>query len=155
MLVKLEVLGFDPGLWEGVEELSAQVLHWYYHEMHGQPMFSLNFGGTIGKREVLVLESVPDESRSNSGVTRTLDFGDEDADCTHRVNPGVGEKGNGFPQPEPVVEDEDISDHEWVHSWEDFCPLNSPGDSAALGGSFAEMPWQELGVYDEGEDTGS
>ncbi|KAG0571734.1 hypothetical protein KC19_VG038200 [Ceratodon purpureus] len=44
----------------------------------------------------------------------------------------------------------------WVQTWEDFLPITlSPGESVSPSASFTEMPLQELGVYNEEEDTGS
>lgn len=44
----LDVLGHDSSLWVGVQHFSGEVQHKYYHEVHGCPMFTVNFGGCIG-----------------------------------------------------------------------------------------------------------
>jgi len=155
VLVKLEVLGFDPGLWDGVAQISGQVLQRYYHEVHGQPMFSLDFGGTIGKREVLVLECVPDDCRQATGVTRVLDFGVEAVDCTPKSATTNAGGRCVTPGAKAGIDEDDLSDQEWVPTWEDFPTISSPGGALCSCGSFTEMPLRELGVYDEEEDTGS
>jgi hypothetical protein len=46
-----------------------------YHEVHGQPMFTIDFGGGIGRREVRVHETRLDTLRQFGGSMQcTLQF---------------------------------------------------------------------------------
>lgn len=51
-------------------------LHIYYDEVHGEPMFGIDFGGGIGRREVKVHDTELDGRRQfGLGSTqRTLQF---------------------------------------------------------------------------------
>jgi hypothetical protein len=48
--VRLFLLGFDQTLWGDLEHFTSKVQLRYYHEVTGQPMFTVNFGGRIGIR---------------------------------------------------------------------------------------------------------
>jgi hypothetical protein len=74
--VNLDVLGYDRGMWGGLEYFSGHVVDRYYHDITGFPMFSVDFGGSIGKREVKVCETVDDSTKAvGGGAQRSLDFG--------------------------------------------------------------------------------
>ena len=55
--IRLDLLGYDSGLWEGLEHFSGQIMDRYY------PMFTVQFGGSIGLREVKVCDSILDSSK--------------------------------------------------------------------------------------------
>lgn len=52
--VKLDLLGYDPNNWGGLEYFSGEITHRFYHAVTGHPCFEVDFGGCIGVREVLV-----------------------------------------------------------------------------------------------------
>jgi hypothetical protein len=80
--VTLELLGYDRGMWGGLEHFSGHVVDSYYHEVTGFPMFTMDFMGSIGKREVKVCDAILDSAKTFGGSTqRFLDFG----------SPSVGE----------------------------------------------------------------
>jgi hypothetical protein len=57
--VRLSLLGFDRTLWGNLEHFTGEVQHRYYHEVTGQPMFTVNFGGSIGIKELCVSDTEP------------------------------------------------------------------------------------------------
>jgi hypothetical protein len=62
--VKLQVLGFDNGLWgDLVEHFSGLVVDRYYQQVTGAPMFSIQFGRSVETREVKVYDTAPDEDK--------------------------------------------------------------------------------------------
>jgi hypothetical protein len=91
--VRLSLLGFDRMLWGDLEHFTSQVEHRYYHKVTGQPMFSVNFGGSIGVRELRVSDTEP-----VSAVRRTLHFDVGDGSgTTTRVHSGLMAQGAGIP----------------------------------------------------------
>ena len=77
--VRLDLLGQDSSSRTGVQHFKGEIKHSYYHEVHGSPMFTVDFIGTIGIRELRVYDTEPEESEevpTGLGRTqRTLDFG--------------------------------------------------------------------------------
>jgi hypothetical protein len=55
--VALTVLGIDCSHWGALEKFSGVVKNRYYQEVHGAPMFTVDFGGGIGRREVRVCDT--------------------------------------------------------------------------------------------------
>jgi hypothetical protein len=73
--VSLELLGYDQGMWRDLEYFTGIVADWYYQEVTGLPMFTVDFGGSIGYREVHVCDSLPDDEKDIGGaVQRSLQF---------------------------------------------------------------------------------
>jgi hypothetical protein len=58
--VQLQLLGYDPGLWGGLTEFRGLVVDRYYQQITGCSMFSIDFGGSIGQREIKVCDTKPD-----------------------------------------------------------------------------------------------
>jgi hypothetical protein len=74
--VMLDLLGYDRGMWGGLEHFSSHVVDRYYQEVTGFPMFTVDFGGSIGKREVKVCDTIGDAAKTFGGsAQRSLDFG--------------------------------------------------------------------------------
>jgi hypothetical protein len=146
--VRLSLLGFDRTLWGDLEHFTGKVQHRYYHEVTGQPMFSVNFGGSIGIRELRVTDTLP-----LAVVQRTLDFGAGEGSGTatevHTVGGATGDRA-----PPGNHTKSDTSDAKWVGCYEDFDGVSlsgtsSPHSSAEL---VPEDALQELGYYEDGED---
>jgi hypothetical protein len=73
--VKLRVLGFDSGMWGGLEHFSGLVVDRYYQEVTGAPMFIVQFGGSVGTCEVKVYDTTLDEAKlSAHGARKALNF---------------------------------------------------------------------------------
>ena len=147
----LDVLGHDSSLWVGVQHFSGEVQHRYYHEVHGCPMFTVNFGGCIGVRELRVCDTsmgqAPDPL-SMGGTQRTLDFDSQSVASPNNA---------AAPQLDHLTtSDSDPNDGEWEGAFEDFEDHNSSGmSSPASVGSQVEDPLLDLGFYDANEDTSS
>lgn len=63
-------------MWGGLEYFSSTVVDCYYHDVTGFPMFTVNFGGSIGKREMKVSDTIADPAKIFVGTTQpSLDFG--------------------------------------------------------------------------------
>lgn len=60
--VRLETLGVDSSIWGDIDTFRGIILDRYYHEVHGMPMYTIDFGGGIGHREVLVSTATLDLS---------------------------------------------------------------------------------------------
>jgi hypothetical protein len=94
--VALELLGYDPGMWGGLQEFSSIVVDRYYQQVTGSPMFSIDFGGSIAQREVKVCDTRLDTSRQSSPLPRRSLFGttstEPEAACTT-----TGDTCNGPP----------------------------------------------------------
>jgi hypothetical protein len=61
--VHLELLGYDPGMWGGLTEFRDLIIDRYYQSITGCPMFSIDFGGSIGQQEIKVCNTKPDSGR--------------------------------------------------------------------------------------------
>ena len=145
----LDVLGHDSSLWVGVQHFSGEVQHRYYHEVHGCPMFTINFGGCIGVRELRVCDTsmgqAPDPM-SMGGTQRVLDF---DSQSVASPNSAAAPQLDHH-----ATSDSDPNDGEWEGAFEDFEDHNSSGmSSPASVGSQLEDPLLDLGFYDANEDT--
>jgi hypothetical protein len=94
--VALEVLGYDPGMWGGLQEFSGIVVDRYYQQVTGSPMFSIDFGGSIAQREVKVCDTRLDTSQQSSPLPRRSLFGttstEPEGACTT-----TGDTCNGLP----------------------------------------------------------
>jgi hypothetical protein len=136
--VRLDVLGVDPTIWGGLEMFSGVVTNRYYHETDGGPMFSVDFGGGIGTREVHVGDSEVDLSRQFAGV------GDA------AVDGGSGGSGVHAALTEAASDPED---GDWVAAWGDFSGTQ-PGtlSSSDEATSYIESPEEELGMYNPEKD---
>lgn len=161
--VPLDVLGYDRGLWGDLECFGGVVVERYYQEVTGSPMFGVDFGGSIGRREVNVCDSLLDNSKGLGGSTqRVLDFGDTGGSNGESVAIVRGE-GSSQSMPEegilnplnpraPLLSDSD-HDLDWMGDFEDFPPehddVNMMFDEDAL----MEDPMAELGIYNDEEDT--
>lgn len=76
VLVKLATLGLDSSLWGEIEHFRGLVRHRYYHEVTGAPMYTVDFDGGIGFRELRVCDTTRDHSIDSPGsARRVLDFG--------------------------------------------------------------------------------
>jgi hypothetical protein len=147
--VRLSLLGFDHTLWGDLEHFTGQVEHRYYHEVTGQPMFSVNFGGSIGVRELRVSDTEP-----VSAVRRTLHFDvGKGSGTTTRVHSGLMAQGARIPQ--ESQDDSDTSDVEWVGDYHDFEGDSFSGiASPHLADELChEDAMRELGHYDVMEDV--
>jgi hypothetical protein len=137
--VKLAVLGYDPGLWGDLHHFKGLVVDCYYQEVTGSPMFSVDFGGSIGTREVRVCDSSPADSKKSRGPTqRALQFGSPGNCSKETVTWGL-EGGSfqslagmaGLPPLHPrapLLSDSDI-DLDWLVDFEDFQSNGSPPSS--------------------------
>jgi hypothetical protein len=161
--VKLVLLGYDPRLWGDLEFFSGLVVDRYYQEVSGTPMFSVDFGGSIGHREVRVMDSVVEERHGNEGsAQRSLDFtgvssgsnaggqtlGDIGSnDCTVDVG-----NLNPLDPNAPLLPDSD-SDLSWTGDFVDFQEDDEDSGHKDNGdGDAEEDPLAELGMYDPDED---
>ena len=147
---RMDVLGQDSSLWVGVEHFTGEVQHRYYHEVHGCPMFTIDFGGSIGVRELRVCDTelgVAFDISCMGGTKRVLDFGIlSEASPDETAAMGINEHR--------VTSDIDKSDGEWEGAFEDFVDHCSSGmSSPCSAGSMLEDPLRDLGFYDESEDT--
>ena len=147
---RMDVLGQDSSLWVGVEHFTGEVQHRYYHEVHGCPMFTIDFGGSIGVRELRVCDTelgVASDISCMGGTKRVLDFGIlSEASPDETAAMGINEHR--------VTSDIDKSDGEWEGAFEDFVDHCSSGmSSPCSAGSMLEDPLRDLGFYDESEDT--
>ena len=147
----LDVLGHDSSLWVGVQHFSGEVQHMYYHEVHGCPMFTINFGGCIRTRELRVCDTSMGEAPdalSMGGTQRVLDFDSQPVASHDNVAALLLDQH--------VTSDSDPNDGEWEGAFEDFADHNSSGmSSPASVGSMLEDPLLDLGFYDENEDRSS
>jgi hypothetical protein len=74
--VSLDLLGYDRGMWGGLQYFTGAIVDCYYHDVTSFPIFTINFRGSIGKREVKVADTVADPTRAVGDATqRSLDFG--------------------------------------------------------------------------------
>ena len=147
----LDVLGHDSSLWVGVQHFSGEVQHRYYHEVHGCPMFTVNFGGCIGVRELRVCDTSVGEAPELSSMRGTQRVLHSDSQsCASRDKAAAPQLDHHVPS------DSDPNDGEWEGAFEDFADHNSSGmSSPASVGSMLENPLRDLGFYDEDEDTNS
>ena len=147
--VPLEHLGQDSSMVQGLLHLSGEVQHRYYHEVHGNPMFTVDFGGTIGIRELRVCDTLVDNSADHESMghtVRALDFAE-------MVSSPVATQSPDNAEQHPVT-DSDPSDVEWEGAFEDFASDTSSGMSEPHSpGSVSEDPLLDLGVYNSSEDT--
>lgn len=150
----------------------------YYHEVHGQSMFTVDFGGGIGRREVRVHETRLDTLRQFGGKTqRTLQFEDtqpwesllpqshQQPSGSNEGGPSTvasGSAGTGPSTASPFSTWQPLSptynsdeDGDWEANFEDFnCDqgsgMNFSQESSDY--SFEEDPLVELGIYNKDED---
>jgi hypothetical protein len=137
--VKLEVLGFDRGLWGDLDSFTGLVVDRYYQEVTGAPMFTVDFRGSIGKREVKVCDSVVDETkRFGSGPQRALDFGSpSNSQVEEARGAGVGGSSQSTIDvqglhplhPAALLLCDSDADDDWVAEFEDFPPEDGAGKS--------------------------
>jgi hypothetical protein len=131
MKVKLEVLGFDRGMWGNLEHFSGLVVDCYYQEVTRAPMFSVQFGGSVGTREVRVCKTAVDEAKLSAlGAQRTLNFVSSSSGCEScaTATTATGPSGiasiliDGFHHlhpATPLLSDSDV-DLDWVAEYADF-----------------------------------
>lgn len=113
-------------------------------------MFTIDFGGCIGVRELRVCDTelgVATDISCMGGTKRVLDFGTlSEASKDDIAALGITEHR--------VTSDNNKSDGEWEGAFEDFVDHNSSGmSSPCSAGSMLEDPLRDLGFYDESEDT--
>ena len=146
---RLDVLGQDSSLWVGVQHFSGEVQHRYYHEVHGCPMFTVDFGGCIGVQELWVCDTelgVVSDQLSMGGTQRVLDFGTLSSTSKDDIAAPLTDRN--------VASESDPNDGEWEGAFEDFADHNSSGMSLpSFVGWGLEDPLWDLGFYDENEDT--
>jgi hypothetical protein len=129
--VKLHVLGFDSGMWGDLEYFSGFILDHYYQEVTGAPMFSVQFGGSVGTWEVKVCDTVLDEMKmSVVGVQHTLHFASSSSKGAPRpatVMAGGPSGSTSSPaedihpmHPTALLVYDSDDDLEWVPQYEDF-----------------------------------
>ena len=161
--VKLVLLGYDPGLWGDLEFFSGLVVDRYYQKVSGTPMFSVDFGRSIGHREVRVMDNVVDERHGQGGsAQRSLDFtgvssggntgGQTLGDI--RLNDCTVDVGNLNPldRSAPLLPDSD-SNLSWIGDFADFQEDNEDSGQKDIGnGDAVEDLLVELGMYDPDED---
>lgn len=154
--VALSVLGFDSSLWGNLSHFRGAVLHRYYHEVHGAPMYTVDFGGSIGICKLRVCDTVADlENEDLVATQRVLDFG-EGGSCS---TAGVEARTSSDPQlPEAaslMVDLDDDGDLDWERAFEDFDGEYTTSGTSLFRSptSFQERPLRELGIYDAAEDT--
>ena len=157
VLVKLDVLGLDSTMWGDLQHFRGLVVDRYYQEVHGQPMFTVDFGGSVGLREVLVTDTELDRGATgcHGSTVRVLDFS-EPASPLQETGNAAARIFNIPCSPNRVQMCsmvDDPSDAEWQATWEDFADVETSEISSPHSGSFCEMPLQQLGLYDSGEDT--
>jgi hypothetical protein len=63
MKVNLEVLGYDWSLLYSLQHFSSLMANCYYQEVTSLPIFSIDFGSSIGCREVKVSDTWPNKSK--------------------------------------------------------------------------------------------
>ena len=147
--VPLELLGQDSSMWVGLLHFSGEVQHRYYHEVHGNPMFTVDFGDTIGIRELRVCDTSVDNTPDHESMghtQRALDFAEV-------VSSPMATQSPDRAEPHPVT-DSDPSDVDWEGAFEDFTSDTSSGMSTPHSpGSLSEDPLLDLGVYNSSEDT--
>ena len=73
--VKLELLGYDTSLWGGLTKFRGLVVNRYYQQVTGCSMFSVDFGRSIGVREVKVCDTKKDPQREGTFLPRQSLFG--------------------------------------------------------------------------------
>lgn len=148
--VKLDLLGYDPNNWGGLEYFSGEITHRFYHAVTGHPCFEVDFGGCIGVREVLV---------ANTRVHAQRQYGHHLADIPGTSSPtshGGDVLGDATGAPidriYTAVRETSDSDFEWRPSYRDF---HSPGHSGTSSDMdcFHENALLELGLYDVNEET--
>jgi hypothetical protein len=163
--VKLVLLGYDPDLWGDLECFSGVVVDRYYQEVSGSPMFSVDFGGSIGHREVRVMDTVLDNKHGQGGsAQRALDFADVSSGSAAgaRTHPDIGSSegtalpGNLHPldPSAPLLSDSDL-DIDWMGEFEDFPNEEDDGGQKDTNeDDEVEDPMAELGIYNPEEDLG-
>jgi hypothetical protein len=60
----------------GLEEFAGLVVDRYYQLVSGSPIFTVDFGGSIGRHEVKVCNTQLDSEKQFGQVQRVLDFGE-------------------------------------------------------------------------------
>jgi hypothetical protein len=141
--VALEVLGIDGTLWGDLKKFSGLVCNRYYHEIHGAPMFTVDFGGGIGNREVRVCDTELDHAKQFSG------FGEGTG--VETTSEGVVGVGPRAASPSAVASDQD--DPDWLGEWRDFDGTQAGMLSSNYDDdSWMENPQEELGIYAADED---
>jgi hypothetical protein len=155
--VKLEVHGYDRGLWEDLEEFRGLVVERYYQEVNGAPMFGIDFGGNIGRREVKVEATQLDAEKHFGGSTqRALDFGSHPSPSRH--DPASQYSGIDVELLHPLypnallLSDNDLN-HDWMGEFQDFPPDGMEGYPSSPNGSWMGDAMAELGIYNPNEDT--
>jgi hypothetical protein len=73
--VALDLLGYDPGLWRGLTDFSGLVIDRYYQPVTGSPMFSIDFGRSIGQHEVKVCHTKVDKDQEGNAFPQRALFG--------------------------------------------------------------------------------
>jgi hypothetical protein len=109
----------------------------YYNELTGSPMFIVDFGGSIGVREVHVYDTELDGTKQFSGLEPV-------SNSASAVGAGPFAASSSA-----AVENEP----DWLGAWEDFASLEAGTISSSdEEGSFLENAANELGLYNANED---
>jgi hypothetical protein len=160
--VSVELLGYDWGMWGGLQYFRDIVAEHYYQEVTGSPMFSVDFDGTIGRQEVQVCDTLPNEEKDmRGGVQWSLQFGSPSnpSAVTGTGGSGEGASETTVPLPNvhpldpraPLLSDSDL-DMDWFGEFDDF-PSDidtAPGQSDM--DACDEDLLSELGIYSPDED---
>jgi hypothetical protein len=138
--IKLVVLGFDPRMWGDLENFKGVVVDCYYQEISGSPMFTVDFGGSIGKREVRVCGTAVADTRGGGGLTQwAFNFGSLGSSSRGASIAAREERSSRSPRFDPalpplhpnapLLSDSDV-DLDWLGDFEDFqLDANIPSSS--------------------------
>jgi hypothetical protein len=130
--VKLDVLGFDPAMWGDLEHFKGLMVDRYYQEVIRASMFSVQFGRSVGIREVKVCDITSDDAQpTEGGAHRCLNFeaaSSEPAPTTTIVSsvgpsdiPHISAQCLHPLHPVALLLSDTNLDGEWATEYRDYC----------------------------------
>ena len=160
--VKLDVLGYDRGLRGNLKFFLGLVVDRYYQEVSRLPMFSLNFGSSIRRRDVRVSNSLLDEEKeSMTSAQRALNFYSDPTSSIATISSEVGEGTSHRLDTESYLNpfhlialllSDSNNNIDWMGEPKDYLGDWDASNMDVDEDTFPEDPSFKLGIYNNQED---